>query len=213
MSEAKSLQKQGIELHCLAFERLLDEGAPERLPATALAHARECARCARSLARARSLEQALARHFANEPASTDAVPAGFTDRVLARVERGEARGVRGLALPAALPWWVHAAGDPAAMLAFGVAALVLWRGHELILAARTLRAGAVPLTAWLANFAHATGLDGVGRAISDALATSGTPWATSTGVTLGLVPVMALLAIAGWRAGERLVVAATVGAR
>ena len=32
-------------MNCLAFERLLDEGAPDRLPAEALAHARARSRC------------------------------------------------------------------------------------------------------------------------------------------------------------------------
>ena len=50
-------------MNCLVFERLLDEGEPERLPADALDQARECASCARSLARARSLERAHAAHF------------------------------------------------------------------------------------------------------------------------------------------------------
>ncbi|HEY6194800.1 MAG TPA: hypothetical protein VI504_07120, partial [Candidatus Eisenbacteria bacterium] len=94
-------------MNCLAFERLLDEGEPDRLPAAARAHANECTRCARSLARARSLERALERHFASALAPGETVPAAFADRVMARVEAGEARGVRWLTLPDPLPWWVR----------------------------------------------------------------------------------------------------------
>lgn len=201
-------------MDCLAFERLLDDGAPHRLSAPALAHARECARCERSLARARSLERALERHFTSVPAPADAVPAGFTDRVLARVERGEARGVHGLALPEALPWWVRAAADPAVLLAFAVAALIVWRGEQILLAARTWRADPARAAAWLADATRFSGLDAVASALGDALfPAGGTPWATATGVVLGLVPVFVLLSIAGWRAGERLVLATAAGAR
>src|SRR5439155_167258 len=83
----------------------LDEGEPARLPAPALAHARECARCERALARARSLEKALGMHFATVLEPGESLPKSFADRVMARVERGEARGVRWLGLPDALPWW------------------------------------------------------------------------------------------------------------
>lgn len=194
-------------MDCLAFERLLDEGTPHRLSAPALAHARECARCERSLARARSLERALEREFTSEPAPADAVPAGFTDRVLARVEKGEARGVRWLALPEALPWWVRAAADPAALLAFGVAALIVWRGEQLLLSARTWHVDPARAAAWLADATRFSGLDAVAGALAAALLPAGgTPWA-ATGVVLGLVPVCVLLSIAGWRAGERLVLA------
>src|SRR5206468_1223582 len=109
-------------VNCLEFERLLDEGEPERLPAEALDHAHDCASCARSLARARSLERALAAHFS--PARADEAPAGFTQRVMARVERGEARGVRWLALPDVMPLWTRAAAEPGVALASAVAALL-----------------------------------------------------------------------------------------
>jgi hypothetical protein len=193
-------------INCLAFERLLDEGTPHRLSAAALAHTRECARCERSLARARSLERALERHFTREPLPTDAVPGGFTDRVLARVERGEARGVRWLALPETQPWWVGAAADPAVVLACGAAALVLWRGERLVAMARAWLPGATQVTHdWLGAAAQATGLDGLERALTAALASSaGVPWATSTALAVGALPLLALVAFAGWRAGERI---------
>ena len=192
--------------NCLAFERLLDQGTPQALPAAALAHARDCARCERSLARARSLERALERHFTREPAAADAVPAGFTDRVMARVERGEARGVRWLALPEALPWWVGAAADPAVLLACAVAALILWRGERLLVAARTWFPAASQVTHdGVAAASQAIGLDGFGRSLAEAFtASAGAPWATSTGLLLGVLPVLALVALASWRAGERI---------
>ncbi len=194
-------------MNCLPFERLLDGGEPWWLPEDAVAHARECARCARSLARARSLERALERHFASHlDDDTGAVLAGFTDRVMARVERGEARGVRWLALPDALPWWVRAAAEPGVLLASAVAALVLWRPQAL---ASALRAG-LPLAAEvpsrLAALAHASRFDSFGRALSQALApVTQAQWAVTTGVALGLLPVFALMALALWRMGERIV--------
>jgi hypothetical protein len=193
-------------MNCLAFERLLDEGAPHRLSAPALAHAGECARCERSLARARSLERALERQFTSEPLPADNVPAGFTDRVLARVERGEARGVRGRALPDALPWWVRAAADPAVLLASAVAALVLWRGERLLEAARGWFPVATQATHdGLAAASHAIGLDGFARSLMEALTPgAGAAWATSTALLVGVLPVLALVAIASWGAGERI---------
>ena len=190
MSEAKTSQVQ-----CLAFERLLDAGEPKRLSAEALAHAHACEHCARSLARARSLEAALERHFARE-SDADVVPASFTDRVMARVFRGEARGVRWLALPDALPWWTRAFADPAVALACGVAALVLWRGDGLVTAVRGWSAASV---------AQFLGLDAVGSALASAFANSGhAAWAIPTGLALGLLPVFALATFAVWRAGERI---------
>ncbi len=191
-------------IHCLAFERLLDEGEPRRLPAWALEHARECVHCAHSLARARSLERALERHFASESAA-DAVPAGFTDRVMARVMRGEARGVRWLALPDALAWWVRSAMDPAVVLACALAALVLWRGAGLVAAMRAWVAAEPATGSFLAQLSHALGLDALGPALASALAQGGgAPWVIPAGLAIGLLPVFALAAFAAWRAGERL---------
>ena len=191
-------------LHCLAFERLLDDGEPRKLSAATLEHARTCSHCAHALARARSLEAALERHFASE-STADAVPAGFTDRVMARVMRGEARGVRGLAPPDALAWWVRAAADPAFVLACGVAALILWRGDGLVSAIRGLAAAEPTTRSLFAQAAHILGLDTIGPALHTALAQGGgAPWAISAGLAIGMLPLVALAAFAAWRAGEKL---------
>jgi hypothetical protein len=194
-------------VNCLAFERLLDGGALDALPAAALAHARECGTCARSLARARSLEGALERYFssASEPVLEETLEL-LTARVMVRVERAEARGVRWLALPDALPWWVRAAAEPGVLLASAVAALLLWRGDALIAAVRAWSplAASAP-SRWMA-LAQASPLADLGNALAQAFVPGpGTHWGVALGITLGVAPLLALLAYPLWRAGERLV--------
>ena len=195
-------------MNCLAFERLLDEGAPDRLPAEALAHARECEACARSLARARSLEQALEAHFSEAPE----VPAGFADRVMARVERGEARGVRWLALPSALPWWTRAALEPGVVLALATVALFVWRGDRWLAGAHAAWNALAAAPKWAHDGLLAVGFGPLADLLSRALASVGaSPIAVQVGVALGVAPLLASVAWLAWRAGERLVAAA--GAR
>jgi hypothetical protein len=198
-------------VNCLEFEKLLDEGDPERLPAAARSHARECARCDRSWARARSLEQALERHFSRSLAPGESVPDAFVDRVMARVERGEARGVRWLLLPDALPWWVRVAAEPSAALAAGVAALLLWRGDVLLSSSRNWSAGTA-LALRFADWASATGLDAWGRALVDAFVPGpGAHWTVVTAMAIGVAPVLALAGYGLWRMGERLADPAGIG--
>jgi len=194
-------------VNCLAFEVLLDGGTPDQLPDTALAHARACESCTRSLARARALEAALEHHFAALASEREqAVLVGFTDRVMARVERGEARGVRWLGLPDALPWWVRAAAEPSVVLASVVAALLLWRGNVLLDSARAWVTPGRLDTSRLASLVQGWGLDAAGRALWTALVpATGADWAVAAGVTLGVAPLVGLIAWAMWRAGERLV--------
>lgn len=194
-------------MNCLAFERLLDGGTPRHLPAAALEHVRACARCKRSHARAHSLELALERHFASRSAAdAPVVLPGFADRVLARVEQGEARGVRWLALPDALPWWVRAAAEPGVLLASTVAALVLWRGDALIASARAWFPLAASAPERLATMTHGWGLDALGRTLAQALVPApDASWAVSTATVVGVMPLFALLAVALWHAGEGLV--------
>ena len=192
-------------MNCLVFERLLDAGAPERLPAEALAHARECTSCARSLARARSLERSLEAHFsADVPA-----PAGFADRVMARVERGEARGVRWLALPSALPWWTRATSEPGVVLALATVALFVWRGDRWLAGARAAWAGLAALPRWAHDGWIGAGFGPLADAFSNTFApVVAAPVPVQLGVVLGVAPLLAFVAWLAWRAGERLVAAA-----
>jgi len=193
-------------MNCLAFETLLDEGTPGRLPEAALAHARGCGSCARSLERARSLESALERHFSSSAGPLEqAVLEGFADRVMARVRRSESRGVRWLTLPDALPWWVRTAAEPSVALASVVAALLLWRGNVLLAMAREWFTPGSLDTSRLASLVQGWGLDAAARALWTALApTTGAGWAVAAGVTLGIAPLALLMGWAMWRAGERL---------
>jgi len=195
-------------VNCLEFEKLLDDGEPERLPAEALGHARACASCERSLARARSLERALEAHFSDDISP----PAGFVDRVMARVERGEARGVRWLTLPDALPWWTRAASDPLVVLALAIVALFVWRGDRWQSGARAAW-DALAVAPQLAHDAWlAAGFGPLGDAIAGALApVAAAPMLVQLGVTLGVAPLLLLAGWLVWRAGERLV--ETVAAR
>ena len=195
-------------MNCLAFERLLDEGAPDRLPAVALAHARDCEACARSLARARSLERALEAHFSSVPE----VPAGFADRVMVRVERGEARGVRWLALPSALPWWTRVAFEPGVVLALATLALFVWRGNRWLAGAHAAWNALSAAPEWVHSGLLAVGFGPLADLLSRALASVGAaPVPVQFGVALGVAPLLAAIAWLAWRAGERLV--ATAGAR
>ena len=191
-------------MNCLAFERLLDEGAPDRLPEAALAHARECAACARSLARARALEHALETHFAADVPP----PAGFVDRVMARVERGEARGVRWLALPDALPWWTRAALEPGVVLALATVALFVWRGDRWLAGARAAWSGLAASPKVVHDGLLAVGFGPLADALSRAIASVGAASpSVQLGVVLGVAPLLAVVAWLAWRAGERLVAA------
>ena len=189
-------------MNCLEFERLLDEGAPDRLPAEALEHARGCVSCARSLARARSLERALEAHFASEAR----LPDGFTERVMARVERGEARGVRWLTLPSALPWWTRAAAEPGVVLALATVALIVWRGDRWQEGARVAWDGLVGAATSASDWLTTLGFAPVGEAFARAFAPAGgVPWAVAVGLVLGVAPLVVLGGWLAWRAGERLV--------
>jgi hypothetical protein len=194
-------------VNCLEFERLLDEGAPEGLPEAARAHARTCASCARSLARARSLERSLAHHFsADVPA-----PPGFVDRVMARVERGEARGVRWLTLPSAMPWWTRVATDPAVVLALATVALFVWRSDLWLAGARVAWEAFAGVPGRAADWFATAGFTPVAETFARAFSPgSGVTWAVTAGFVLGVAPLVLLGGWLAWRAGERLV--AAVGA-
>ena len=195
-------------MNCLAFERLLDEGAPDRLPAEALAHARTCEACARALARARSLERSLQAHFSE----TIAAPDGFADRVMTRVERGEARGVRWLALPSAVPWWTRAAMEPGVVLALATVALFTWRSDRWLAGARAAWDGLAAAPKWAHDALLAVGFGPLADMLSRSLASvSAASLSVQLGLALGVAPLLLLASWLAWRAGERLVGA--VGAR
>jgi len=196
-------------VNCLEFERLLDEGAPDRLPAEALAHAHGCAACARSLARSRVLEAALAAGFSHEHPA----PPGFADRVMVRVQRGEAHGVRWLTLPDTMPWWTRAAAEPSAVLALVVAALLLWRGDRWLEAARAAWPALAGAPERIHGWAVASGFGPVMDALAHPFAAgTGAPWPVQLGLVLGLAPLVVLGGWMMWRAAERLVGAVTASA-
>jgi hypothetical protein len=192
-------------VNCLEFERSLDAGEPERLPVAVLAHVRGCARCERALARARSLESALVRHFASALELDERVPASFADRVMARVERCEARGVRWLALPDALPWWVRVPAEPTVALAMTAAALLLWRGDQLLAAMRAWAPGLVVAPARVAESVNTTDLGALARVLASVFVPwPGAHWSVVTAMAIGVAPLLALAAYGMWYLGERL---------
>lgn len=193
-------------MNCLELERLLDGGEPGPLPAAALAHVRECARCERALARARSLESALERHFSNSLASGEVEPAAFVDRVMVRVERGEARGVRWLTLPDALPWWVRVPAEPTVALAAVVAGLLMWRGDLLLSAMRAWVPELAGAPARVAESVNAMGFGTVLHVLASAFVPDpGAPWSVVSAMAIGVAPLLALAGYGMWRLGERLV--------
>lgn len=97
-------------MRCDAFERWLDEGMPEADAAEALAHARDCARCAAALSAAESVEAALRMR------PPDA-PAGFTAGVMARLT---AEAARPAPAPRRAPWWLEIAAEPAVWVGLGL---------------------------------------------------------------------------------------------
>ena len=135
-------------MNCELLQGWLNDGMPEHAGTVAAAHAASCARCAAALAAAREIDSWL------ETAAV-AAPDDLTRRVLARIEAVEAlrdasSGAAALApetLGAPMVWWVRAAGDPAAALAFTVAGLVIWKGEVITAVAMALAAQA---TGWVA---------------------------------------------------------------
>jgi len=99
-------------MSCEAFERWLDEGAPESSSTEAHAHAASCARCAALWRAETAMEAALSR-------SSLGIPADFTDRVMSRIAEPAV-----LWTPA-VPWWAQAAMEPATVLALVIAGLLV----------------------------------------------------------------------------------------
>ncbi|MCE9626908.1 MAG: hypothetical protein K8R56_03200 [Candidatus Eisenbacteria bacterium] len=187
-------------MNCVQLERWLDEGDVAQVPAEVAEHAGSCARCARALAAARSLESALATHFSSEPAAT---PAQFTARVLDRIDALEAKRSRVPFVSDALPWWVRVATEPSVIGATVIVAALLWQGDTILSFTRAgiTRAAAAPLAAPLAAQPIASGLDALWSAFKPL---PGADWTVAIAFAVGLAPLFALAGWALWRAGERL---------
>lgn len=103
---------------CEAFDRWLDQGRPS-LP-EAEAHASGCHHCARSLAAALAIDEALALPLVAE------TPPDFTESVLRR-----ARLARAFVPAPSLAWWVKVGAEPAVAAACVLTALVSWWSSDL----------------------------------------------------------------------------------
>lgn len=186
-------------MSCAEYERWLDEGMPDGgLSPAARIHAATCPGCASALAAALEIDQLLAA-----PASS--APAHLTDSVMARVlaiesmraEQSRAAVVAGaFELGAAQAWWVRAAAQPAAALAFSLAALVLWQRDTLT-------------THGSALIANASGI--VARAITNGggfMSVPGVPEAFAKpevmlGLAIAIGPVLAWGSLSLWSWAER----------
>jgi len=143
-------------MNCDTFDRWLEAGMPAPDAAAALVHSATCARCAAAL----EVERFLAHDVAS-------APEGFTARVMERVEAATSARVHARHAPlSALAWWVRPAAEPAAALALGLAALLMWQRDAVLGALVTLVMGAAnlalqspvllqpfvhPLTGWVAG--------------------------------------------------------------
>jgi len=131
-------------MNCRELERWLDDGgAPERY-VEAMAHARICAHCSAALGGLDELEELLAQPLA-------VLPAGFTERLMARVAETPQVPAR---IPVmellpffqTVPWWVRVVVEPASLLALLLASALVWRGDTLFALAS---GGAATLASWL----------------------------------------------------------------
>ena len=116
---------------CRAFESWLDAGRPATGRDEFLRHAGQCAACAGALQADEALALALNRTQA-------AAPGSFTDRVMARIHAPVIVPI----LAPAVPWWLRALTDPAAVLAGALLAVLTGAWSSL----PALAAGAVVLT-------------------------------------------------------------------
>lgn len=186
-------------MNCAAFDQRLDAGSLGALLPEALAHAASCARCARALAAARTLESAFERQLAAQPI---AAPEGFADGVMARV-RLRQRSVRSALVRDTTPWWVGLAAQPTAIGAFALAALLAWRGPWLwTLTQQAFATGGAAASLAAGMFASPPVW---ARVLSRSVVpTGGADWTTSLAIALCLSPVALVAGYALYRAAERM---------
>jgi len=149
---------------CHELERWLDEGMPPTSAAAFVDHAKTCPACGRAYAAALALEGALSL----PPAMA---PAGFADRVLARIGHPRLAPVP----VSSTPWWLRALIEPSGLLALLLIA-VMATGWEVMWS--VLGAAAIAL-AQITNGTVAAAVDTMTR----------TPWGELLGrheVLLGL---------------------------
>ena len=192
-------------MKCSRFAAWLDAGAPDAMAPKARAHAATCPACAQALTASAELEAILA-----EPGLH--APAGFTDRVLARVRAAETDPARALRIQAlrvapanALAWWIRAAAEPASACALVLAALVMWQGKALWLLGTT---GAVRAAEWIAR--------GAGSAVATpdlslVLPTTFGEPTVQLGLLMGVAPLALLAGQALFRWTGRLAGGSVVG--
>lgn len=140
-------------MNCALFSLWLDEGRPAKRESEARAHAAGCEACASALRAAREIEAILARP-PEEPAP------GFSRRVMRRVRDSRSEWGAAAPLPSLLPWWVRVAAQPAVAVVSLLAALLSWRGGDLLRLATRVPAGygqlaaraALPLRPWFEPF-------------------------------------------------------------
>jgi hypothetical protein len=178
---------------CAEFDLWLDQGRPAERAPEAQAHARGCARCAALLA----VELEIASAFA-APLASPAAPAGFTDRVMARVAASSQTRRSFAPVPENdLPWWVFAAAEPATVLAALLAALVVWQPRAMFSAAMSL--AQVIATA----LGQSTGVVSVQSLLGPDLAVLFTNPTARFGLMLALVPFVLWLGYQLYRWTER----------
>jgi hypothetical protein len=168
-------------MDCVAFDAWLDAGmpAPDAAPA---AHANGCARCAARWREALELEAWLAA-----PAALTPPPAGFVDAVMLRVhETPRPAAALARVAPPAVPWWVRAAAEPAAVGAFAIAALIAWRPGALGSVALAVGAWSGAAGTGIVRLLERAPAPGAGVVLA-------VPWAAS-------ITALSLSALAAWGA-------------
>jgi len=195
-------KRAGRDMNCERLERWLDDGMPATGEAEAQAHAASCARCAAALTAARELDLRL-------EAALTAAPAGLTPRIMERIAAIEGMresNSRAAALPqpaeGPVPWWARAAADPAAALAFALAALVLWKRDAILAPALVLAARAGGLGDVLAGGLASPALRGPSASIARLVTDMASRPEIALGIALALAPGAAWLAWRLWRWGE-----------